>query len=134
MGGEDGHSNPITGLAPGIPTCVGMTHIHHRRWWYRWEHPYVRGEDPTRAPDITPTQGTPPRAWGGHQSYTLKPFGCRNAPTCVGRTYQRPLGPQRRGEHPHVRGEDRKRPALLYSTVHNRTVSVHKHYSLSPLS
>jgi len=92
----------------------------------------VREEDLVDTGGEQPEVGTPPRAWGGRLFLERARTRRGNTPTCVGRTNDQYGKTPEAQEHPHVRGEDRKRPALLYSTVHNWTVPVHIH-PLPPL-
>jgi len=49
---------------------------------------------------------TPPRVWGRRPAPWVTTNGCRNTPTCVGKTPRRHLLIVENEKHPHVCGED----------------------------
>ena len=59
----------------------------------------------------------PPRAWGERYRHVADVPLFRSTPTSVGRTFQRHLLLQRRGEHPHERGADATASARRCSSV-----------------
>ncbi len=94
------------------PACVGRTTRSARTRRSSADHPHVRGEDQVAEPLAGLVAGSPPRAWGGRAHQLPPRFSFRITPTCVGRTaLDVPLGAVR-GDHPHVRGEDRGNPAM----------------------
>ena len=70
------------------------------------EHPHVRGEELAMSSNFLATVGTPPRAWGRESLSLSRRKSKRNTPTCVGKRLRGSRGLWRRGEHPHVRGEE----------------------------
>ena len=101
------------GSLPGLrftPTCVGTTLPAHRAPRMRAVHPHVRGDDQVIGRAGRRAAGSPPRAWGrrcrGRRTRRQRRF----TPTCVGTTRAERTRRLRRAVHPHVRGDDDKRP------------------------
>ncbi|SXG83872.1 Domain of uncharacterised function (DUF2825) [Klebsiella pneumoniae] len=90
------------------PTCVGKTRQDLHSLSPLRKHPHVRGEDPLTLSAPPCLVETPPRAWGRHRCPGRSHGGCRNTPTCVGKTGYINNGKPGAGKHPHVRGEDRR--------------------------
>ncbi len=99
------------------PTCVGKTLPQEFPPVLIPVHPHMRGEDRCGGSRLNVTSGSPPHAWG-----RLPQFGgsCqfrRFTPTCVGKTRI----PQRKSSgfpvHPHMRGEDHRKPVAQISKV-----------------
>ena len=88
------------------PTCVGTTIHKISVSGISPVHPHVRGDDSMVKNLSSGVVGSPPRAWGRHQS-TKKAIGShRFTPTCVGTTGRRGVVDIRVLVHPHVRGDD----------------------------
>src|SRR5438067_1230425 len=66
----------------------------------------MRGEDDSADADDSPSEGTPPHAWGGRHVGARRSPAARNTPTCVGRTGSGTVTVSLDEEHPHMRGED----------------------------
>ncbi len=88
------------------PTGVGKTDRPARKIACAWKHPHGRGEDPVLADAGSPTQETPPRAWGRRRSPRFNPGRHRNTPTGVGKTFVQINSIAQAEKHPHGRGED----------------------------
>ena len=88
------------------PTCVGRTARIRHVPGQEQAHPHVRGEDEYPLSEETGDDGSPPRAWGGHQGAHQAFAEPRLTPTCVGRTRRPRRQRTRLTAHPHVRGED----------------------------
>src|SRR5439155_1499419 len=68
-------------------------------------HPHVRGEVPTLPPVSGCAAGSPPRAWGSHDSLLCLFRVHRFTPTCVGKSNSVSPLDAAISVHPHVRGE-----------------------------
>ncbi len=90
------------------PTCVGKTLPAASRHTSTRKHPHVRGEDALQTSEETNQGETPPRAWGRPPEPLRQRAGCRNTPTCVGKTAAAGRMTRSSRKHPHVRGEDTK--------------------------
>ncbi len=88
------------------PTCVGKTLPAASRHTSTRKHPHVRGEDALQTSEETNQGETPPRAWGRPPEPLRQRAGCRNTPTCVGKTAAAGRMTRSSRKHPHVRGED----------------------------
>ncbi len=88
------------------PTCVGKTSAALIVRKKRKKHPHVRGEDALQTSEETNQGETPPRAWGRPPEPLRQRAGCRNTPTCVGKTAAAGRMTRSSRKHPHVRGED----------------------------
>ncbi len=88
------------------PTCVGKTITHFPASSLTGKHPHVRGEDALQTSEETNQGETPPRAWGRPPEPLRQRAGCRNTPTCVGKTAAAGRMTRSSRKHPHVRGED----------------------------
>ncbi len=106
-GQEDLRGNPIEPRS--TPTRVGRTDEVHRPRCRQPEHPHVRGEDPYPKYRHAIAAGAPPRAWGGLEAIQVAGSIQRSTPTCVGRTTGPACTRPCPTEHPHVRGEDRRK-------------------------
>ena len=89
------------------PTCVGKTLPAASRHTSTRKHPHVRGEDALQTSEETNQGETPPRAWGRPPEPLRQRAGCRNTPTCVGKTAAAGRMTRSSRKHPHVRGEDK---------------------------
>ena len=88
------------------PTCVGKTLSSLGPWQLHRKHPHVRGEDTYAVALDADRMETPPRAWGRRCLTRCHLSGLGNTPTCVGKTCKHVECIEKRGKHPHVRGED----------------------------
>jgi len=121
-----------SGKPGNTPTCVGKTHPQSPQTEALAEHPHMRGEDGGLKDWSVQLEGTPPHAWGRLNRHRSGVPRLRNTPTCVGKTAECVCSFVCSREHPHMRGEDRKRPALLHVALHNWTDSVRKLHSPPP--
>ena len=94
------------------PTCVGKTCILKKGAARSWKHPHMRGEDskPGHVPGFY--RETPPHAWGRQDGTVFRVDGDRNTPTCVGKTIDGRAATRSMEKHPHMRGEDGRKPAI----------------------
>ena len=87
------------------PTCVGNTGCggcHRRR---HWDHPHLRGEYLAFKVSNEFPLGSPPLAWGIHETRRRQKLSKRITPTCVGNTSIDHFIIYTREDHPHLRGE-----------------------------
>ena len=96
-----------------IPTCVGKTNRRRQRCRESTEHPHMRGENVSRPSRPRTAAGTSPHAWGKRVEADPYILASRNIPTCVGKTTRSMLTAIFLPEHPHMRGENLKPPALV---------------------
>ena len=96
----------LLALRGNTPTCVGKTLPAASRHTSTRKHPHVRGEDALQTSEETNQGETPPRAWGRPPEPLRQRAGCRNTPTCVGKTAAAGRMTRSSRKHPHVRGED----------------------------
>jgi len=68
-------------------------------------HPHVRGEYARSVSCVSPSSGSPPRAWGILFAIAAFAFIARFTPTCVGNTSTASGRTRKETVHPHVRGE-----------------------------
>ena len=88
-----------------IPTGVGRSGMRSISSSCGTEHPHGRGEKDAAFLWLGRALGTSPRAWGEERLQKLLMVCCRNIPTGVGRSQDRPSSCRRTSEHPHGRGE-----------------------------
>ena len=87
------------------PTCVGTAQQAVRPGRRVPVHPHVRGDgDNPVALDLA-GYGSPPRAWGRLNIWTVWPSTPRFTPTCVGTALQDGARQGAPAVHPHVRGD-----------------------------
>jgi len=92
-----------------IPTCVGKSSVCHFFHFVSPDHPHVRGEKLALSPVPTTLTGSSPRAWGKGVEGDSPPLPARIIPTCVGKRMFGCDGSSVISDHPHVRGEKRRR-------------------------
>ena len=93
------------------PTCVGKTRASTAPARIPSVHPHVRGEDGTGNTGTKTFAGSPPRAWGRPDDLGDFADPPRFTPTCVGKTQLAGVRCAASAVHPHVRGEDERRPS-----------------------
>ena len=69
-----------------IPACAGKTRDQGCCVPGGREHPRVRGENPSSAPEMSSKSGTSPRARGKLSIGMGGHMGARNIPACAGKT------------------------------------------------
>ena len=79
------------------------------------EHPHLRGENSSSLSSVTLNPGTSPLAWGKRVRGVGVVRRSRNIPTCVGKTFRPWRRPTRITEHPHLRGENLFKSAMVAS-------------------
>ena len=104
---------PQKGPQGNTPTGVGKTKL----WPYGGvavgKHPHGRGEDRAIKSAVLFKPETPPRAWGRPSAVCKTSENCRNTPTGVGKTFEQKSVSAGIQKHPHGRGEDLARRALV---------------------
>ena len=109
MRGED------VGTRRGGPSSSGSPPHARGRLSSRWtirllrmDHPRMRGEDLPQLSTGDHPSGSPPHARGRHMYNAPNKVVYRITPACAGKTWWRPVGRRRVGDHPRMRGEDRQ--------------------------
>ena len=100
-------------LLGNTPTGVGKTHPCTDQKMQMWKHPHGRGEDLFKRFPNDQAKETPPRAWGRHPAMNRVFTYHRNTPTGVGKTLKSDHCRGGGGKHPHGRGEDSSRQAMV---------------------
>ena len=102
-----------------IPACAGSTSRRHASSGWAADHPRVRGEHSVASGPTSPATGPSPRARGAQLH--LRPrrlavgsrVGAGTIPACAGSTWTADGWCGRARDHPRVRGEHTRSPALL---------------------
>ena len=92
------------------PTCVGKTFSCCFTSKLGRKHPHMRGEDRQSCRKKQKQTETPPHAWGRLHTKEKRIAKVGNTPTCVGKTYSLIRSNPRIKKHPHMRGEDARKP------------------------
>ena len=111
--GKPSTANSAVIAARNIPTCVGKTRRCGPPRFQVPEHPHMRGENWRRRRMARCRSGTSPHAWGKLQGEAETGEGERNIPTCVGKTPTGRAQTMMCTEHPHMRGENRRRAPCM---------------------
>src|SRR5690625_2096831 len=90
------------------------------------KHPHVRGEDIRDTIKNGRVVETPPRAWGRRRTLRTGLASQGTTPTCVGKTRHGLVGSGASRKHPHVSGEDYKRPEKPKARTGNTPTCVGK--------
>jgi len=107
--GERCAAGLAVGWARTIPTRVGRTISPSSNASTNADHPHTRGENVTSGSEVITQFGPSPHAWGERAGQHRNPPRGRTIPTRVGRTQPAQTYSRGRADHPHTRGENRRR-------------------------
>ena len=91
------------------PACAGKTPFRRKRRRFLADHPRMRGEDLELVREVPCIPGSPPHARGRHphvREVGGRPF--RITPACAGKTSTSSEENGEGGDHPRMRGEDKR--------------------------
>ena len=88
------------------PACAGKTIAASLSERPPGDHPRMRGEDLSIAPETTWRIGSPPHARGRRRPARRNHPRARITPACAGKTKRAPCTQRRQADHPRMRGED----------------------------